>query len=728
MLGGREDSLVSERNTPGYLNRIEAWRDLPSLPHILLRSIEILNEKGTTLKAISQIINKDPALSARIMRMANSFPENPNIRVKDMEQALYHLETDTVRRIVLDASVSQAFSREEVEPAFRLDLFWRHSMGCAILSRLIAGKVFFPYPEEAYLSGLLHDIGKLIFWVHFKREYTGILNAAKEQADMILAEEEHLGITHCEAGAWLLHRANWNSFMADAILYHHQGPDRIRDALPLIKIVYLANQLCPETNQEETTKRALARDLFGFEGSEIEEISRQSQREVSEIAQSFAIDITPEDASGHGVSERNYIRQQDLVHRIKEGSLLLGTLQSLLKAYDEESILGISREGFRILFDAHQVVFFLYDSDKDVLTGKGIAAGAENSIINELTIPCHRTESLLAMTLRQGKPFHSFGPPQTAPSALVDEQIIRLIGKEGIFCLPLLANNDPLGVVCLGVDKEGFPALLKREGLLMTFCGQAASALHTNRLRQKEKRPFDPERIDTSSFMTRKVLHNVNTPLNVIKNYLTILGRKLDGENGVQEELRIIEEEIGRVALIIREVSEFSEPEAQQTEPLDINTLLSDFVRIFRESLLTGPNIRFHLNLDSSLPPILAKKNSLKQVFINLFENAVEAMPGGGNIHIHTRLVPSEPDNKAEKGRSNAHGLLEVIVRDDGPGIPDAIKPRLFHPLVTSKGEGHAGLGLSIVHDALKELNGKIRFESGVKGGTAFQITLPVRG
>jgi len=111
-----------------------------------------------------------------------------------------------------------------------------------------------------------------------------------------------------------------------------------------------------------------------------------------------------------------------------------------------------------------------------------------------------------------------------------------------------------------------------------------------------------PEQL--SSIIAGKVVHEVNTPLSIVKNYLNILGRNLAEENFGQEELRIINEEIDRVALMLSKLSDFSEPKVQPTDALDINALLSDVTRILQESLVLGPNIGVDLNLEPLLPEL----------------------------------------------------------------------------------------------------------------------------
>jgi signal transduction histidine kinase len=213
--------------------------------------------------------------------------------------------------------------------------------------------------------------------------------------------------------------------------------------------------------------------------------------------------------------------------------------------------------------------------------------------------------------------------------------------------------------------------------------------------------------------------------LGIIKNYLKILGLKLAKDSPAQEEIKIINEEIDRVSGIVHGLSQVSQPGKQKKEPVDINVLISDLVKISHDALLMQSGIKAHLNLGSSLPLVITDKHGLKQVFINLIKNAVEAMPEGGNIYVDTRMASDGLGTETKEGTAGNQQYVETIIRDDGSGIPDVIKSRLFEPFVTSKGEGHAGLGLSISHDIIRELDGMMSCKSDETSGTTFKITLP---
>jgi len=250
-------------------------------------------------------------------------------------------------------------------------------------------------------------------------------------------------------------------------------------------------------------------------------------------------------------------------------------------------------------------------------------------------------------------------------------------------------------------------------------------ALHVHHLKQTRFNTIQAERLKASSTLSQKVVHEVNTPISIIKNYITVMRRKMAGDNPVQEELTLIGEEIDRVAHILSELSDFSEAKILTIKPLDINALLSDITKILRKSHLLGVDINLHLALDPSLPPIDMDINKAKQVFINLIRNAVEVMGQGGNIFISTQHVSNKLDAPRQQEINRDLDYAQITIRDDGPGIPDALKSRVFEPYVTTKRAGNAGLGLSIVYNIVKKLNGTITCESDGQNGTCFTIVFP---
>jgi len=707
--------------------KVSTLRNLPTLPHILIKLIRACSDENISLEEISSIIEKDPSLSGKILRLVNSVYYGLPRKVSTIKQAVGFLGTNTTKNTAISASVLRAFDRTAGNAILNLKLFWWHSLRCAVTARLLALKVRYHGPEEAFLAGLLHDIGRLVLWVNFKEEYTALLRQHANRPDLLLAGEIRLGLSHCEVGAWLLQRWNLQSFVSDAVLYHHEPIERIMGAFSLVKIIFAANILSQGPNISPDNAMETAEKVLGLSHEDIESIQDRADEEVVEVARSLDIEIEAPEAAEAGPSEKDRKIEGDLISEVRNVSLLLGTLQNLLEARDEREILRSLEHGFRVLFDISDVFFFLMDAGKKGLVGTSVSGEGKSALVEGLLIPLEAEQSLFISCLRQCNFLDSFSISSESALALIDEQIIHFLDKEGILCLPLQANGDSIGVILLGVDRSELDDFQRNRKLLDLFIKQAAVALNSNVLRRQQMQKIQSKGAIASSDMARRVAHEVNNPLSIIKNYLKILSMKLASTNVAQDEIRIINEEIDRIAMILRTLTAFSQNRKPRLEQVDINTLITDLVKISRDAMAEKGGITIHTDLDPAIPKPISEKNGLKQVLINLMKNAAEAMPDGGNIYISTRRISADLRRDAGGTGESVHSYVEIVFRDDGPGIADEMKERLFEPFVTSKKEGHSGVGLSIAFQTIKALGGILTCESEEGEGTTFNISLPVK-
>ena len=224
----------------------------------------------------------------------------------------------------------------------------------------------------------------------------------------------------------------------------------------------------------------------------------------------------------------------------------------------------------------------------------------------------------------------------------------------------------------------------------------------------------------------RKVVHETNNPLGIIKNYLRILSTCLDKESPAQQEFQIIGEEIDRISRILKKLSDFSKAESLNRTVLNVNAVLGDIIRIVNQSFPESYNIKIHADLGSTVPLIHSDRDALKQVFFNLIKNAVEALRGRGNIYVETDFVPGVMDATGKQVPYYGRDQVKIVISDDGPGISPQVRERLFEPYVSTKGEGHSGIGLSVVYNMIKELGGSIVHGNASGKGASFTIILPV--
>jgi signal transduction histidine kinase/HD-like signal output (HDOD) protein len=710
-----------------FLSRIEAARNLPSLPQVLLKLIEACRNEEKTIRDIAQIIGGDSSLSARILGIVNSPFYRRAEKIVRMDDALFQLGRDTVRSIAISASIHQVFSRVNGQSHFSMKLYWYHALLCAVLARRLAEKASYKAPELAFLSGILHDVGRLVLWVNFPDEYGKVLQAARNRSETLLEGELRMGITHAEVGSWLLTRWGLDAFTADAARYHHEPLERIHNAFPLIKIIYAANILS-DMPESDFSRYKVIRELFGISFTDITEMLTAAREEVRELAEALDIQVDPADPYHPPLGGRDEVNTEELTGEVRDVALLQTAMQGLLEAPDRDAIQRAARQGLEVLFGTPAILLFLLDRDRELLVLQD-NAGSRLPPGQELTIPMGRNESLPVKAVVQKTILGTPERREKGTLTIMDEMLVHILGSEEILCLPLAAQMETVGVFVLGVERSAAASITARSRLLALYADQVAMSLRLDQMRKAQARLYQAGRLAASSALARKVAHEVNNPLSIIKNYLKILGMKLGTDNMAQDELRIVNEEIDRVALIIRQLTDLTSEKDRIRQAVDVNGLLRDLSTIIEKSFSTASRIRFHLDLDPALPGLVTDRNGLKQVLINLLKNAIEAMKQGGNLYVRTKcLVTRDLEEMAVRREGKAEQYAEISVRDDGPGIPEAVRQRLFEPYVTTKGEGHSGLGLSVVHSIVKDLGGTIQCESAEGKGTTFVIRFPLNG
>jgi signal transduction histidine kinase len=265
-----------------------------------------------------------------------------------------------------------------------------------------------------------------------------------------------------------------------------------------------------------------------------------------------------------------------------------------------------------------------------------------------------------------------------------------------------------------GVASWQVPGLQRRERLLRSFGEQAASAIDAAAGNSIELSRRMANVADEYRDASRKVVHEANNSLSIIRNYFSVLDTKLEMQELVVGEISILRDEIDRVGRIIKGLTDLK-PRLSESVT-EINRAIHEVVRLFRDTEYVPPSVQI-VGTTQDLPfEVEGGADKLKQILVNLIKNAIEAMPSGGEIHV------------TNNGHVNRDGNLyvEVHVRDCGPGLPTEVLSTLFSPVRTAKGGAHQGLGLSIVHGLVKDLRGLIACRSGIRG-TAFEILLPIR-
>jgi PAS domain S-box-containing protein len=254
--------------------------------------------------------------------------------------------------------------------------------------------------------------------------------------------------------------------------------------------------------------------------------------------------------------------------------------------------------------------------------------------------------------------------------------------------------------------------------------GAVAVLRDLSRLRALEAEVRRGERLAALGQMALALAHEIRNPLGAIRGVAQLLGDELGGAGPFREHVTVMLAEIDRVNRVMEALLDLGRPLGFTFGVVNVHELLE------RVSLLAEPMARAHevqlvRRYDPSLPPLWADADRLMQVFQNLVQNGVEAMPGGGRLTLTTRLSLDTVYGGRVDAGAGPRPLVEVQVTDEGEGIPAELRDRVFDPFVTTKARG-LGLGLALAHRIVEEHRGALRVASTPGKGTTFSCYLPV--
>lgn len=689
---------------------------LPVVPKVLLDLIKATQSAGVSFKDLANIIGQDVSLSSRVLAVANSSFYRQWGEVNDLNRAIVVLGLSTVKTIAITRSVQQYFSQiPHVRHDF-LELIWYRSLKCGHFAHKLAKLTSYAFPDEAYLTGLLHRLGQLVLLEGYPQDYPEFLKQHFLNGQENAVEKQLFGASHNEVGGALIDSWNLQSFISDAVYHQYQPFEAIADSAQLVKIINLSGQIASLDTALRPELLDLADRLFGINQPLIEEMMEEVGNLVQESAESLGIVIAAPEGKGIKCltpEKKRESIQKILGERIKS-LLLSSTVRQQLDASPELSaLIGVIQKDLSALFGFQHAAFFLFRSETNELVGEA-GPTPSDSIWSSICINLSPDHSLLAKCLLQKKIMHSFDACSQRLKTIVDQQICRLMGDDGLLLIPLHEEIQPIGVIAVGISKTHVQALTAEADFLKLFAKEAGRALLYIKSTERPTRQQLEEMRDNYLLHVKKLLHEAKNPLSIINNYLYLLSERLGSGN--VNEIRIIQDEIDRVGkLLLRMPNLLEDAPPEDSGMVDVNSLIIELGNLFQTSLFVLREIKADFKLDKTMPAILISKNKLKQILINLMKNAMEASPKGGKITITTK----------DQVYIGSGGFIEIKIEDEGPGLPENVLRHLYTPVVSTKGKEHSGLGLTICKSLIDELKGVIRCDPSIGKGTTFHVFLP---
>jgi two-component system nitrogen regulation sensor histidine kinase GlnL len=237
------------------------------------------------------------------------------------------------------------------------------------------------------------------------------------------------------------------------------------------------------------------------------------------------------------------------------------------------------------------------------------------------------------------------------------------------------------------------------------------------RLATQEQEQRVMESID---LMVQRLAHELQNPLSGVKGATQLLAREIRAMPELSEYAAVMLRELERMERLVRGLlSQGGDPTLAKTA-FNVHELLDGLIWFQQNA---REQLTFRREYDPSLPDIVADRDRLHQVLLNLLQNAAEASPTGGEITVRTSMIGPWQDREQHQIPPGTYFLIEI--EDHGPGVPREHVGRLFTPFLTTKRTGH-GLGLSISYQIVRAHGGQIRYRRGSEGGAVFAVQLPL--
>lgn len=281
-----------------YLRIVEDLRQLPALPAIVSKLISVVNSPETSAQDAAELIEKDPALTSKVLKLANSAFYGMPRSISSVSSAVVILGFNTLKSLVLGASVVNLFPAKGGSSAFDRVRFWKHSIICGMAASAMAQNIIstaFIDPQSAFCAGIMHDIGKLIFELFTAADYAKVCARSKERnIPLVDSEASILGISHSDIGSILADKWALPIELEQSIVYHHK-PDAAQKAGPIVTLVHLADLIAHELNcglwdcEASPPQWTLALDMLEIDPGRYKAIASSVAGEMDKYKEFFSI-------------------------------------------------------------------------------------------------------------------------------------------------------------------------------------------------------------------------------------------------------------------------------------------------------------------------------------------------------------------------------------------------------------------------------------------------------
>jgi len=473
-----------------------------------------------------------------------------------------------------------------------------------------------------------------------------------------------------------------------------------------------------------TARRALTQHVALFVGSETAAESVYIPIGGDEILHVEGPEITGQHAFVFGLIGKlvstallDVQASQAAQRKLSDTQLLLKLARTTSETLDLGEVMSVTADSLVQLLDVASCFILLYDEQAHALRG-GASSRIRRDVVKDISIAIDDATSIAAEAARERRVIVITDAEMDARARKAP--LVRQFGETALAAIPILSRGRLEGVVIL--DETHGPRTYSREWieLASAMVAQVGLSIANARLYESLRKSYDEvahtraemvkrERLAGLGELAAIVAHEVRNPLGVIYNATNSLKRLTNDSADAATLLDIVREECERLNQIVGDLLDFASPRKLTLQPEEIGRVLGEVVEAIPESPQKSAQTRFEVTIDDDLPALLVDRRLIRQAFLNVALNGVQAMPRGGTLHLRAF-------------RKDADVLIEIT--DEGPGIAEHDLPRIFEPFFTTKATG-AGLGLAVVKRIVEDHGGQVWVHTKPTG-TTFCFRLPV--
>lgn len=722
---------------------------LPTLPAVAARLLQLTSSDDSDAKQVTELVATDPSLTAKILKICRAADKGVHADVITIDRAVVLLGFNAVRNAVLSIKVFELFEGAERESRFDRQGFWLHCLAVAVAAERLAPLLGDPLikPEEAFVCGLLHDIGKLAMDTVLPKAFARCVELAEiNQSNLAEAERRVIGLDHHTAGKRLAEQWKLPHRLGDCIWLHGSPPDAMPDLehKKLVMLISLADAIARKQHIGYSGNHAPVRnddaDLIASLGLDAEQVSRVAAALHDEVEQRGQV------LGVHDKPSRELFQQS-----IQSANAALGRLNASLERRSRASAAqgrvldAISR--FHAERTPGQTVQDVIDSvvqSAEGLLGNGYYAvlfpGAPGGLGQG------NDEWLLCQYNTEGQPIGSqyVSKPPFAPdlSLITAESPVSLnlmglmpwlsdyaLAAEDLRQVQLVPLASGWGTVAILMhDRPKLPpwnlfaCLASTWGSSIASAGQHEGARRLGEelaqantaLAEAQDRLLRHASMARLGEMAAGAAHEMNNPLAVISGRSQLLAQSLEPGTKPQQAAMTIYRESHRLSDLITSLHLFADPPKPKFQAVDLGSVIQEAVqRMVAQAPKRKENIQFSVSVKGDVPPTHADPELLIDALSELLTNASQANPKDA-IQVVAQLDAQD-----------FSVLVKVI--DDGDGMDQKTLDHAVDPFFSSKAAGRrVGMGLTRANQLIGAHGGELRLRSSLGQGTVASLSLPL--